>query len=299
MVMKFINEIKNEIIIAIGILILFLVIFFVFSLPMEAFFLGAAIVLFILVIYWVIQSLNFKEKVRLKTQVDQLEDQLEMMRREQIEYKNEIEAYFLTWVHQIKTPITASKLLLEQNHEDTVNRVRQEILQIDNYTNLALSYLKLINQQTDMVLMKVSIDDLIRALIKKYSIQFIQNHTKVHYEKVTDEVLTDAKWASIMIEQILNNALKYARGKDIWIDFDSHQNQLKIADNGIGISQADKPKIFDRGYSGYNGRLNDKSSGIGLFIVKQIANRLQHKVEVESELNEGATFTITFPQQTN
>ncbi|BCU53389.1 two-component system, OmpR family, sensor histidine kinase BraS/BceS [Staphylococcus auricularis] len=296
--MKFINEIKNEIIIAIGILILFLVIFFVFSLPMEAFFLGAAIVLFILIIYWVIQFMNFKEKLRLKTQVDQLEDQLETMRREQIEYKNEIEAYFLTWVHQIKTPITASKLLLEQNHEDTVNRVRQEILQIDNYTNLALSYLKLINQQTDMVLMKVSIDDLIRTLIKKYSIQFIQNHTKVHYEKVTDEVLTDAKWASIMIEQILNNALKYARGKDIWIDFDSQQNQLKIADNGIGISQADKPKIFDRGYSGYNGRLNDKSSGIGLFIVKQIANRLQHKVEVESELNEGATFTITFPQQT-
>lgn len=296
--MKFINEIKNEIIIAIGILILFLVIFFVFSLPMEAFFLGAAIVLFILIIYWVIQFMNFKEKLRLKTQVDQLEDQLETMRREQIEYKNEIEAYFLTWVHQIKTPITSSKLLLEQNHEDTVNRVRQEILQIDNYTNLALSYLKLINQQTDMVLMKVSIDDLIRTLIKKYSIQFIQNHTKVHYEKVTDEVLTDAKWASIMIEQILNNALKYARGKDIWIDFDSQQNQLKIADNGIGISQADKPKIFDRGYSGYNGRLNDKSSGIGLFIVKQIANRLQHKVEVESELNEGATFTITFPQQT-
>lgn len=296
--MKFINEIKNEIIIAIGILILFLVIFFVFSLPMEGFFLGAAIVLFILIIYWVIQFMNFKEKLRLKTQVDQLEDQLETMRREQIEYKNEIEAYFLTWVHQIKTPITASKLLLEQNHEDTVNRVRQEILQIDNYTNLALSYLKLINQQTDMVLMKVSIDDLIRTLIKKYSIQFIQNHTKVHYEKVTDEVLTDAKWASIMIEQILNNALKYARGKDIWIDFDSQQNQLKIADNGIGISQADKPKIFDRGYSGYNGRLNDKSSGIGLFIVKQIANRLQHKVEVESELNEGATFTITFPQQT-
>ncbi|WP_213563136.1 sensor histidine kinase [Staphylococcus auricularis] len=296
--MKFINEIKNEIIIAIGILILFLVIFFVFSLPMEAFFLGAAIVLFILIIYWVIQFMNFKEKLRLKTQVDQLEDQLETMRREQIEYKNEIEAYFLTWVHQIKTPITASKLLLEQNHEDTVNRVRQEILQIDNYTNLSLSYLKLINQQTDMVLMKVSIDDLIRTLIKKYSIQFIQNHTKVHYEKVTDEVLTDAKWASIMIEQILNNALKYARGKDIWIDFDSQQNQLKIADNGIGISQADKPKIFDRGYSGYNGRLNDKSSGIGLFIVKQIANRLQHKVEVESELNEGATFTITFPQQT-
>ncbi|MCG7342039.1 sensor histidine kinase [Staphylococcus auricularis] len=296
--MKFINEIKNEIIIAIGILILFLVIFFVFSLPMEAFFLGAAIVLFILIIYWVIQFMNFKEKLRLKTQVNQLEDQLETMRREQIEYKNEIEAYFLTWVHQIKTPITASKLLLEQNHEDTVNRVRQEILQIDNYTNLALSYLKLINQQTDMVLMKVSIDDLIRTLIKKYSIQFIQNHTKVHYEKVTDEVLTDAKWASIMIEQILNNALKYARGKDIWIDFDSQQNQLKIADNGIGISQADKPKIFDRGYSGYNGRLNDKSSGIGLFIVKQIANRLQHKVEVESELNEGATFTITFPQQT-
>ena len=100
-----------------------------------------------------------------------------------------------------------------------------------------------------------------------------------------------------MIEQILNNALKYARGKDIWIDFDSTSQQLCIKDNGIGISQADLPKIFDKGYSGYNVSLNESSSGIGLFIVKHIAQHLNLNVEVTSELNKGTQFTISFPMQ--
>ncbi|MCI2774248.1 sensor histidine kinase [Staphylococcus petrasii] len=292
----FMKSILNEIIIVIAVILLFLLIFFLFSLPMSAFLLGTAIILFLMIIYWLIQLSGFKEQENMKETISQLEEELQQVKSHQTEYQANVENYFLTWVHQIKTPITASKLLLERNEDNVVNRVRQEIIQIDNYTSLALSYLKLMNEETDMSFSKAKINELVRPLIMKYSIQFIDQKTKIHYERCEDEVLTDVQWCSIMIEQILNNALKYARGKDIWIEFNNDTKVLSIRDNGVGISQADLPKIFDKGYSGYNGRLNDQSSGIGLFIVKHISRHLHHKVDVDSELGTGTTFHIHFPQ---
>jgi len=152
------------------------------------------------------------------------------------------------------------------------------------------------NHETDMSFTKVTVNELVKPLIMKYSIQFIDQHTRIHYDRSDEEVLTDVQWASIMIEQILNNALKYARGKDIWLTFDKDINVLSIKDNGVGISTADLPKIFDKGYSGYNGRLNEQSTGIGLFIVKHISNHIHHQVEVDSKLGQGTTFKIYFPK---
>lgn len=297
MLLTFIKSIKNEIAIVTFISLLFVLIFFVFSLPQSALMLGVAIILFIMCIYWWISYLVFQKQEELKEKVVSLEEELFEMKNKQIEYRKDVESYFLTWVHQIKTPITASQLLLERNEPNVANQVRQEIVQIDNYTRLALSYLKLLNEASDMTITEVNIDDLIKPLIMKYRIHFIEQHTKIHYQSNDDSILTDAQWTSILIEQILNNALKYARGKDIWIDFDSTSQQLSIKDNGIGISQADLPKIFDKGYSGYNGSLNESSSGIGLFIVKHIAQHLNLNVEVTSELNKGTQFTISFPTQ--
>ena len=297
MLLTFIKSIKNEIAIVTFISLLFVLIFFVFSLPQSALMLGVAIILFIMCIYWWISYLGFQKQEELKEKVVSLEEELFEMKNKQIEYRKDVESYFLTWVHQIKTPITASQLLLERNEPNVANQVRQEIVQIDNYTRLALSYLKLLNEASDMTITEVNIDDLIKPLIMKYRIHFIEQHTKIHYQSNDDSILTDAQWTSILIEQILNNALKYARGKDIWIDFDSTSQQLSIKDNGIGISQADLPKIFDKGYSGYNGSLNESSSGIGLFIVKHIAQHLNLNVEVTSELNKGTQFTISFPMQ--
>ncbi|ODB72201.1 histidine kinase [Staphylococcus sp. AOAB] len=278
-------------------LLLFAVIFFVFSLSMSALLLGIAIVLFIMLIYWWISYLGFQKQVNLKHKIEVLEEELFETKKRQAEYQKDIESYFLTWVHQIKTPITATQLLLERNEHNVVNQVRQEIVQIDNYTSLALSYLKLLNEASDMSISEVKIDELIKPLIMKYRVHFIEQNTKIHYQSVDDNVLTDAQWASILIEQLLNNALKYARGKDIWINFNSETKQLHIKDNGIGISQADLPKIFDKGYSGYNGSLNESSSGIGLFIVKHISQHLNLNVEVESKLNSGTQFTIDFPRE--
>ncbi|MDT3872076.1 nisin susceptibility-associated two-component system sensor histidine kinase NsaS, partial [Staphylococcus aureus] len=228
-------------------------------------------------------------------QIENLENALYQLKNEQIEYKNDVESYFLTWVHQMKTPITAAQLLLERDEPNVVNRVRQEVIQIDNYTSLALSYLKLLNETSDISVTKISINNIIRPIIMKYSIQFIDQKTKIHYEPCHHEVLTDVRWTSLLIEQLINNALKYARGKDIWIEFDEQSNQLYVKDNGIGISEADLPKIFDKGYSGYNGQRQSNSSGIGLFIVKQISTHTNHPVSVVSKQNEGTTFTIQFP----
>ncbi|MFW3612470.1 sensor histidine kinase [Staphylococcus caprae] len=297
MLLSFIKSIRNEISIVVCIFLLFALIFFLFTLPFSAFGLALGIVLLVISIHWWIKYLGFKKDERLKETIDNLENELTEVKNQQVEYRNDVESYFLTWVHQIKTPITASQLLLERNEENVVNRVRQEIVQIDNYTSLALSYLKLLNEESDMTISEVEINELIRPLIMKYRIQFIEQHTRIHYEKCEDKVLTDAQWASIMIEQILNNALKYARGKDIWIEFDASEQSLIIKDNGVGISIADIPKIFDKGYSGYNGRLNEESSGIGLFIVKHISNHLNHEVYVDSKLNEGTTFKIHFPRE--
>lgn len=297
MMLPFIKTIKNEVAIVTLILLLFAVIFFVFSLSMSALLLGIAIVLFIMLIYWWISYLGFQKQVNLKHKIEVLEEELFETKKRQAEYQKDIESYFLTWVHQIKTPITATQLLLERNEHNVVNQVRQEIVQIDNYTSLALSYLKLLNEASDMSISEVKMDELIKPLIMKYRVHFIEQNTKIHYQSVDDNVLTDAQWASILIEQLLNNALKYARGKDIWINFNSETKQLHIKDNGIGISQADLPKIFDKGYSGYNGSLNESSSGIGLFIVKHISQHLNLNVEVESKLNSGTQFTIDFPRE--
>lgn len=292
--MSFLKTIQREIYIIVLICTLFFFILLMYNVPFQAYILSVCIVLFISLIYWIIGYMNFKKEFTLFEENEYLKQENYRLRNDFINYQSEVESYFLIWVHQIKTPITASKLLLEDPDEQVIAQVRNQVLQIDNYTNLALNYLKLMNQKTDMVFMEVSIDELVRPLIKRYAIQFIHHQTKLHYVNSDAVVLTDAKWSSVMIEQILNNALKYALGRDVWITFDDHAKMLSIRDNGIGINASDQPKIFDKGFSGYNGRMSEKSSGIGLYIVSTISKRLGHKVSVSSTINEGSTFTIQF-----
>lgn len=297
--MGFIKYKLNEIIIIIVLSLLFGLIMMLYNTPLEGIVLTAGIIIFLGIIYFSYSMMIYKKVCTVQEENLQLKEKIQDIRNEKIEYQSEIESYFLLWVHQMKTPITASKLLLEAEDIQKISQMRHEILQIDNYTNLALSYLKLMNEKTDMVFMEVRMDDLITPLIKRYSIQFIHNDTKLHYEKIYDSILTDAKWTSVMIEQILNNALKYARGKNIWIKYSEAENILLVKDDGIGINTSDLPKIFEKGFSGYNGRLNDKSSGIGLYIVKTIARRMNVSVSVESELGKGTTFHMKFPNLTN
>ncbi|WP_275087375.1 sensor histidine kinase [Staphylococcus agnetis] len=294
--LRFYTHIFSDICIYVLMLMLFLFISFIYGLEVEAYTLILSVSLFVFSLYIAVKWVYFKKQETLKQINTRLEDELQDVKTKHRHYQRDLEHYFLTWVHQIKTPITASKLLLERNEAGMVNRVRQEITEIENYTNLALNYLKLLSHETDMVVQKVALEDIVKPLIQRYALHFIEHRTRIHTEHLNCEVTTDAQWIKIMIEQILNNALKYAKGGDIWIVFDAQQHTLTIKDNGIGINKVDLPKIFEKGYSGTNGRLNDKSSGIGLFIVKEISEKLHHPIAVQSEPGIYTEFTIQFPK---
>ena len=295
---RYIYSKRNELFIIALILLLFLIVFYLFDFMFRAYLLSVSIIIVIYMIYFITHFFTFIDDENKTKQIEILEKQIQQLKNKQNSYQEEIESYFLLWVHQIKTPITASKLLLERKDEDNKEEVLQEIIQIDNYTNLALNYLKIMNESTDMSFKEIELDTIIRKLIKRYAMIFIHNKTKLHYEKIDSIVLTDPKWSTVMIEQILNNALKYAKGNDIYIYFDQITNELVIRDTGIGISESDLPKIFDKGYSGFNGMLDEKSSGVGLYIVRKISRRLNQKVTVDSKLNEYTIFKIKFKQST-
>ena len=280
-------------------ILLHLVIWFVFllfSLPMDVFWVLFWNLTIIMSVFLGYQILSFREEVRLETKVEQLQEELIDRQDASDMRQNELEEYFIMWVHQMKTPITASQLILKNPDDEAIRNLRQEMVSIENYTNMALNYLKLSNPATDMVFSERKLDDIITPLIRKYSLQFIQHGIRLHYQSIEAEVVTEANLTSLMIEQILNNALKYAKQKEIWISYDSKNASLTIKDSGKGIKAEDLPKIFDKGYSGFNGQLNQKSSGIGLYLVELVARRLNQPVSVESTFGQETQFTIQFNQ---
>ena len=145
-----------------------------------------------------------------------------------------------------------------------------------------------------MVLEVVNLDDIIRPLLRKYRTQFIAKRINLDYSGMEIPLVTEANLSQVMIEQILSNALKYSKGGTIRIYFDSRTYQLTIQDQGPGIRSEDLPRIFERGYSGFNGKLNEQSSGLGLYLVDLIGSRLNQTVSVRSDLGKGSAFTIQF-----
>lgn len=276
-------------------LFIFAIIFSLFQLEWLLYWIGAVLILLIYFIYLVYRALNYKKEIALEQQVEELSHKLREERHSNRVVRQDIEDYFLLWVHQMKTPITASYLIIKDSSSEHAPLLQQEILKIENYTNMVLNYLKLLNPSTDMDFSWVTIDELIRPLLKKYRVQFIYSNITLHYEKTEKRILTDPNLTSLMIEQILSNALKYTKNENeqkIWIKFNQDTNELSIRDNGIGIRSEDLQKIFDKGYAGMNGQLDTRSSGIGLYLVQLISKRLNQKVKVESAIGKGSTFTI-------
>lgn len=277
------------------ILLVFWVIFLLMNLSFESYFLAFEIVLFFYMVYLVFMAFLNKKEEKLKNQIQELEEANLNLRNDFLAKEKELQEYFLIWIHQIKTPITAGKLICDSDIEnENVKNIKKELIYIEDYTNMALSYLKMANHNTDMDISLVNLDDIIRPLIKKYAILFISNNIKLEYEKLNVKVITDSKWCMVVIEQLLSNAIKYTKNGIVSISFNEKENYLEIKDNGIGIKDSDLPKIFDKGYSGFNGRQNQKSTGIGLFLVKQILDKLGQKVKLESKLGEGTSVKVYF-----
>ena len=292
---NYISKILPVTVTTIFILSVFWIVFLLMNLSFESYFLAFEIIVFFYMVYLVFMAFLNKKEENLKTQIQELQETNLNLRNDFLAKEKELQEYFLIWIHQIKTPITAGKLICDGDIEnENVKNIKKELIYIEDYTNMALSYLKMANHNTDMDISLVNLDDIIKPLIKKYAILFISNNIKLEYEKLNIKVITDSKWCMVVIEQLLSNAIKYTKNGIVSISFNEKENYLEIKDNGIGIKDSDLPKIFDKGYSGFNGRQNQKSTGIGLFLVKQILDKLGQKVKLESKLGEGTSVKVYF-----
>lgn len=233
-----------------------------------------------------------------KAQYQKLEKEFEQFRTEiRMKEKEQLD-YFTLWLHQIKTPISVISLILQRSEEDTKEKqqLEQELIHLNNYTHMALNYLKLEETGKELDLVDVPLDGVIKETLKSYSLLFIYNDISLDYETIDESILSDRKWLQVLIEQLLSNSLKYSPGGRIKI-YMASPTKLIIEDNGSGIRKEDLPKIFEKGYTGLNGRLYEKSTGLGLFLTRKICDRLGHQVAIDSELGIGTKATIDFTRE--
>lgn len=213
--------------------------------------------------------------------------------------KQDMADYYTMWTHQIKTPIAAMRLLIQGEKQ-----ALEELFKIEQYAEMALHYARLDSLSSDLLLQERDIYEMIKQAVKKYSILFIGSGLGFTFEEFSARAVTDEKWVTFVIEQILSNALKYTTHGEIRIYGLDRQGRktnaqaafIVIEDNGIGIRKEDLPRIFERGFTGYNGRLDKKSTGIGLYLCKQILDRLSHTIQVESEVGKGTKVILGFVQ---
>ncbi len=211
-----------------------------------------------------------------------------------------MQEYYSMWVHQVKTPIAALRLLLDQDSasEDPVSRSEKtaELFRIEQYVEMALQYARLDSEDTDFVFDHVVLEPVVRSAVRKYARLFIGKKIAVQVSSSPAAVLTDAKWTGFVIEQILSNAVKYTAKGSVTVDIRQNpQNTcIVIQDTGIGIRAEDLPRICEKGFTGYNGHENEHSSGIGLYLCRRILDRLGHRLEIQSEEGCGTTVKIFF-----
>lgn len=227
--------------------------------------------------------------------------------------QSQMRDYYSMWVHQIKTPISAMKLLLEAEREelgqlmcddeqsqcllsDNMNSFEDELFRIEEYVSMALQYQRVSSTENDFVLEKVSVDGVIRDTIKKYAKIMIRRHIGMNYSGTVQEVYTDGKWLAFILEQLLSNAIKYTPQGVVTIETAEEKDRffITIKDTGIGIKAEDLPRVFEKGYTGYNGHADKKATGIGLYLCRQMADKLGHTIRMESEIGKGTKVWIGF-----
>lgn len=205
--------------------------------------------------------------------------------------RKENSEYYTMWIHQIKTPIAAAGLMLQSGTAADPQKLMRELMQIEQYADMALNYARLESIHNDLELRWCPIDDIVGKALKKYSRIFLMQKFSLNFTPSGETALTDEKWLLFIVEQLLSNALKYSNGGSITINMEPGK-LLCIKDQGIGIRPEDLPRIFEKGFTGYNGRQDKKSSGIGLYMCKKVADVLSHTIEVESQPELGTCVRI-------
>ncbi|MBQ9901933.1 MAG: HAMP domain-containing histidine kinase [Clostridia bacterium] len=212
------------------------------------------------------------------------------------EERKKTEDFYTAWVHQIKTPISVMKLRLGASDHPDRQALREELFRIEQYTAMVLAYQRLGSQSNDLMIQEYPLDGLIREVIRKYASGFISKKLRLEYAGTDLIIVTDKKWFVCILEQLISNALKYTPSGTVSITVS--EGVLSVADTGIGIAPEDLPRIFEKGYTGANGRLNDKSSGLGLYLCGEAAALLEIPIAARSRPGEGSCFSLQLSDKT-
>ncbi len=320
----FLFSVRPQVFIFLGMALIFASIFVLNSLPLTLYLYSMELALFFFGVYGIIQYYRYRKRYEAIIQVGEAHsiknagsvagtdpaDQLYLAKiselQQEIREMNNLHTerqadqldYFTLWLHQIKTPLSAISLLNQSKATAESKKISQEIVRLEDYTHMALNYVKLEETGSEMDLSEVDLDSLIKRAVKKYSILFIYKGIKLEYQPLGTTVLSDGQWLQTLLEQLLSNSLKYTASGVIYIYLDPDKEQtLVIEDTGVGIRPEDLPKIFNKGYSGMNGRLHEKSTGLGLFLSRKICRRLGHELAITSELGKGTRAEISMARK--
>ncbi|WP_270739159.1 sensor histidine kinase [Massilioclostridium coli] len=318
LLLQYFNYHKKSIVVFISFGVIFAVVFFLYRLPVSAVGYGVAVCAFVGMIAMILDFQRFYRKHhQLKKVCEQInvtkehlpstkqlleQDYQEIIytlyqqRQELSDQMNnkytDLVEYYTIWAHQIKTPIASMRLNLQSQDTDLSRELSDDLIRIEQYVEMVLCYLRLDSSSTDYVIREYDLDQMVKQAVRKFATQFIRKKITLRYNVLGCNVLTDEKWLLFVIEQLLSNALKYTKsGGQITIELEQPKI-LCIRDTGIGIAPEDLPRVFEKGYTGYNGRSDKKASGIGLYLCRRICENLGHRIELSSDLDSGTVVRI-------
>ena len=209
--------------------------------------------------------------------------------------------YIELWIHEIKIPIATSKMIIENNKNEITKSIYEELDKIENYTEQALFYARSNTANKDYIIKKTNLEKIVNNVILKNKAELIHKKIQLDIHDINVEVKTDSKWVIFILNQIINNSIKYKKqNENLKIEiFTKKQKEsicLYIKDNGMGIKKGEITRVFEKGFTGSNGRiLNKKSTGIGLYLCKKLCDKLGMAIELNSEENVGTEIKLIFP----
>ena len=215
----------------------------------------------------------------------------------QEDYKEYIEL----WIHEIKTPISASKLIIENNKNEITKNIEEELDKIENYTEQALYYARSNTVEKDYIITKTNLKDIVNMSIIKNKTTILNNKFELNIHDLEKQVYTDSKWVVFILNQVIQNSIKYSKNEnqsiEIYAEEQKEKVTLYIKDNGLGIKKSELSRVFEKGFTGENGRIiGKKSTGIGLYLCKKLCDKLQLAININAEQNVGTEVTIVFPK---
>jgi signal transduction histidine kinase len=229
-----------------------------------------------------------------------LNQQMETLKSQHEIQEKELRDYYALWSHQIKTPVATLNLLTQSVDSSVKKEMKEEIFKIQQYLDMMLQYLRLQSIHNDFRFEEISSSPLVKQTIKKYASFFINKNLEVELTNLNGTIITDEKWFQFILEQIIYNAIKYTKSGKIKIYSPENKPQeIRVKDTGQGILSEDLPRVFERGYTGFNGRENEASSGLGLYMCKEIANQIGIQLEITSVIGKGTEVSIDATQNLN